>query len=63
MDVNLKEIKALHKEWFPVEYHDSYFNRILNDRYKMILAIYDFKKTSFEGTKKQRNKQKKKSKK
>jgi len=40
----MKEIKALHKEWFPVNYSDNYFYNIRKGKYAMILAIYEYKK-------------------
>ena len=46
---NLIEIKNLHKEWFPVEYDDSYFEMILDNpcgNYFTIGAFYNFKNLS-----------------
>ena len=38
----LKEVKLLHKEWFPPDYPDAFFNEVLNHRsYRSILALYD----------------------
>jgi hypothetical protein len=28
---DLLEIKALHREWFPLEYTDKYFQKMLNN--------------------------------
>ena len=44
MDIDMKEIKALHKEWFPVEYTDTFFEAIEKEIYKMLLAVYIYKK-------------------
>jgi hypothetical protein len=46
---NLIEVKNLHKEWFPVEYDDSYFEIILDNpcgNYFTIGAFYNFKNLS-----------------
>jgi len=38
----LKEVKLLHKEWFPPDYPDAFFNAVLNhNTYRSILALYD----------------------
>ena len=39
----MEEVRALHKEWFPVDYSERYFENIKNGKYKMILAYYDYK--------------------
>jgi len=39
----IEELKLLHKEWFPVEYQDHFFNNIqTNKMVKSIAAIYNF---------------------
>ena len=39
----LEEVKLLHKEWFPLEYHDSFFDALLqNIGNKSILALHNF---------------------
>ena len=46
---NLIEVKNLHKEWFPVEYDDSFFEAIFNNKccnYFTIGAFYNIKNTN-----------------
>ena len=39
----LEEVKLLHKEWFPLDYPDSFFNSLLqNIGTKCILALHNF---------------------
>ena len=52
--VEMDEIKALHKEWFPVDYSDNYFKNIRSGQYNLILALYEFPRKDFTGTKKQK---------
>ena len=39
---NLEEVKNLHKEWFPIEYDDEFFEEILNDKGKNYFTIGAF---------------------
>ena len=39
---NLTEVKNLHKEWFPIDYDDEFFEEILNDKGKNYFTIGAF---------------------
>lgn len=41
----IEELKHLHKEWFPVEYTEKFFNGLINNlNTKTILACYDYER-------------------
>ena len=47
--IEMKEVRLLHKEWFPPDYPDAFFNAVLNhNTYRSILALYD---TSYKNKK------------
>lgn len=40
----LEEMKLLHKEWFPPNYPDEFYQEVLRNRiYRSLLAVYDLK--------------------
>ena len=39
---NISEVKNLHKEWFPIDYEDNYFEKVLNNENKNYFTVGAF---------------------